>query len=64
MQRELVERAMAGDHDAFSELARVSSRLYVVARLIVRGDNVAEDATQEALVAAWSHLGALRGRVG
>jgi hypothetical protein len=23
MQRELVERAMAGDHDAFSELARV-----------------------------------------
>jgi DNA-directed RNA polymerase specialized sigma24 family protein len=55
---------MAGDHDAFSELARVSSRLYVVARLIVRGDNVAEDATQEALVAAWSHLGALRGRVG
>ena len=61
MQRELVERAMAGDHDAFSELARVSiGRLYVVARLIVRDDGVAEDATQEALVAAWSHLGALR----
>ena len=52
---------MAGDHDAFSELARVSiGRLYVVARLIVRDDSVAEDATQEALVAAWSHLGALR----
>jgi RNA polymerase sigma-70 factor, ECF subfamily len=61
MQRELVERAMAGDHDAFSELARVSiGRLYVVARLIVRDDAVAEDATQEALVSAWSHLGALR----
>lgn len=61
MQRELVERAMAGDHDAFSELARVSiGRLFVVARLIVRDDGVAEDATQEALVAAWSHLGALR----
>jgi RNA polymerase sigma-70 factor, ECF subfamily len=61
MQRELVERAMAGDHDAFSELARVSiGRLYVVARLIVRDDGAAEDATQEALVAAWSHLGALR----
>ena len=58
MQRELVERAMAGDQDAFSELARVSiGRLYVVARLIVRDDNVAEDATQEALVSAWSHLG-------
>ena len=61
MQRELVERAMAGDHDAFSELARVSiGRLYVVARLIVRDDNVAEDATQEALVAAWSHSTTLR----
>ena len=61
MQRELVERAMAGDHDAFTELARVAiGRLYVVARLIVRDDGVAEDATQEALVAAWSHLGALR----
>src|SRR5918994_4365563 len=61
MRRELVERAMAGDHDAFSELARVAiGRLYVVARLIVRDDGVAEDATQEALVSAWSHLGALR----
>ena len=39
MQRDLVERAMAGDHDAFSELARVSiGRLYVVARLILRDD--------------------------
>jgi RNA polymerase sigma-70 factor (ECF subfamily) len=61
MQRELVERAMAGDHDAFSELARVSiGRLYVIARLIVRDDGGAEDATQEALVSAWSNLGALR----
>ena len=25
MHRDLVERAMAGDHDAFSELARLSS---------------------------------------
>ena len=37
MERDLVERAIAGDHDAFSELARVSiGRLYVVARLILR----------------------------
>ena len=36
MQRDLVERAMAGDHDAFSELARVSiGRLFVVAQLIL-----------------------------
>jgi RNA polymerase sigma-70 factor (ECF subfamily) len=61
MQRDLVERAKAGDHDAFSELARVSiGRLYVVARLILRDDGKAEDATQEALLAAWRHLAGLR----
>jgi RNA polymerase sigma-70 factor (ECF subfamily) len=61
MQRELVERAMARDGDAFDELARISiRRLYAVARLILRDDAKAEDATQEALVAAWSHIGALR----
>ena len=61
MHRDLVERAMAGDHDAFSELARVSiGRLYVVARLILRDDKGAEDATQEALVAAWRRLDGLR----
>jgi RNA polymerase sigma-70 factor (ECF subfamily) len=61
MQRDLVERAMAGDHDAFSELARVSiGRLYVVARLILRDDARAEDATQEALMVAWRRLEGLR----
>ena len=61
MQRDLVERAMAGDHDAFSELARVSvGRLYVVARLILRDDGRAEDVAQEALVTAWRHLQGLR----
>jgi RNA polymerase sigma-70 factor (ECF subfamily) len=52
---------MAGDHDAFSELARASiGRLYATARLILRDDGRAEDATQEALVAAWRDLSALR----
>jgi RNA polymerase sigma-70 factor (ECF subfamily) len=61
MQRDLVEQAMAGDRDAFSELARAASgRLYVVARLILRDDGWAEDATQEALVAAWQRLSGLR----
>ena|SRR5437870_4787399 len=61
MQRDLVERAMAGDHDAFTELARVSiRRLLVVARLILRDDGRAEDATQEALISAWTHLAGLR----
>jgi RNA polymerase sigma-70 factor (ECF subfamily) len=61
MQRDLVERAMSGDHDAFSELARVSvGRLLVIARLILRDEPAAEDATQEALVAAWRHIRGLR----
>jgi RNA polymerase sigma factor (sigma-70 family) len=61
MQRELVERAIDGDHDAFSELARASIRkLYAVARLILRDETRAEDATQEALVAAWRDLSGLR----
>ena len=61
MRRDLVERAMAGDHDAFSELARISiGRLYATACLILRDDRSAEDATQEALVAAWRDLSALR----
>jgi RNA polymerase sigma-70 factor (ECF subfamily) len=52
---------MAGDHGAFSELARASiGRLYAAARLILRDDQRAEDATQEALVAAWRDLSALR----
>ena len=61
MQRDLVERAMAGDHEAFSELTRLSiGRLYAVARLILRDGSQAEDATQEALVAAWRDLSGLR----
>ena len=52
---------MAGDHDAFSELARIAiGRLYAIARLILREDAAAEDATQEAIVAAWQHIRAVR----
>jgi RNA polymerase sigma-70 factor (ECF subfamily) len=61
MRRDLVQQAMAGDHDAFSELARgVIGRLYATAMLILRDPHRAEDATQEALVAAWRDLSALR----
>ena len=61
MDRRLVDRAVAGDHDAFAELARVSiGRLFAVARLILRDQGQAEDATQEALVAAWRDLSSLR----
>ena len=61
MQRELVVRAREGDHDAFSELAgRSIERLLRVARLIVRDDDRAQDAVQEALVTAWLNVRALR----
>jgi RNA polymerase sigma-70 factor, ECF subfamily len=61
MDRDLVERARNGDHDAFTVLARASAdRLYAVARLILRDHGRAEDAAQEALVAAWHDLPALR----
>ena len=61
MDRALVEQAMAGDHGAFSELTRLSiAKLYAVARLILRDNERAEDATQEALVAAWRSIATLR----
>jgi RNA polymerase sigma-70 factor (ECF subfamily) len=61
MSRVLVERAMAGDHEAFSELTRLSiAKLYAIARLILRDDERAEDATQEALVSAWRWFSTLR----
>jgi len=61
MQRDLVERAVGGDHEAFSELARQGvDRMYSIARLILRDNGRAEDATQEALVAAWRTIRSLR----
>lgn len=48
MRRDLVEQAMAGDHDAFSELARAAiARLYAAAQLILRDPVASEDAIQE-----------------
>jgi RNA polymerase sigma-70 factor, ECF subfamily len=61
MQRQLVERAVAGDFDAFAELvAAVAPRQHAVATLILRDRDRAHDAVQEAIVAAWRGLGALR----
>ena len=61
MQRELVERAIGGDYDAFAELVRASApRQYAIATLIVRDADRAQDAVQDALVAAWRGLSALR----
>ena len=61
MQRELVARAIDGDHEAFTTLVDGSvDRLYAVARLILRDSDRAEDAVQEALVSAWRDLRSLR----
>jgi RNA polymerase sigma-70 factor (ECF subfamily) len=61
MRRDLVQRAMAGDHEAFGELARLSvDKLHAIARLILHDPDRASDATQEALVAAWRDIAALR----
>ena len=61
MTRELVRRAIEGDHDAFSSLVDASvDRLYGVATLILRDPDRAQDAVQEALVSAWKDVRALR----
>ena len=61
MQRDLVERARKGDHDAFAELAGAAiSRLDSAAWLILRDPEQAADAVQNALVRAWRDLPTLR----
>ena len=54
-------RAREGDHDAFTALATDAyQRLHRTARLILRDDDRAADAVQEALTAAWLHIRAVR----
>lgn len=61
MQRDLVLRSMEGDRAAFTELGRLwIDRLYAAARLVLVDQHRAEDATQEALLAAWRDLKGLR----
>jgi RNA polymerase sigma factor (sigma-70 family) len=61
MPRDLVERAMGGDRDAFAQLQRRSiDKLYATARLILGDSDLAQDATQEAFIAAWRGLQGLR----
>src|SRR5512143_3246530 len=61
MQRDLVVRAQRGDLDAFSALtAGATNRLFGAARLILRDDEHAADAVQDALLQAWLDLRGLR----
>ena len=60
-QRELVEQAGGGDHDAFALLVRGSiARVEAVARLILRDQELARDAVQDAYLRAWRDLPGLR----
>ena len=60
-QRELVERAQRGDHDAFAVLAGLFvARLDSAARLMLRDHDLARDAVQEGFIKAWRSLPSLR----
>ena len=61
LDRALVERARAGDREAYERLARaVGDGLFQVAYRILRDLDSAEDAVQRALVAIWHDLPKLR----
>ena len=61
MDTELVVRAQHGDEEAFASLAvAVGDRLHAVAHRILRDIDLAEDATQQALLSIWRDLPQLR----
>jgi RNA polymerase sigma factor (sigma-70 family) len=58
---DLVERARAGDREAFASLVTLTSdRMYAIAIRILRDGHLAEDALQGALISAWRQLPTLR----
>jgi RNA polymerase sigma-70 factor (ECF subfamily) len=59
--RDVVERAMRGDREAFRVLVvETSDRMYAIATRILRDGDLAEDALQSALITAWRQLPTLR----
>src|SRR5215218_8991957 len=61
MDTDLVIRARQGDQQAFASLAvGLGDRLLAVAQRILRDTDLAEDATQQALLAIWQNLPQLR----
>ena len=61
MDTSLVTRAQHGDEEAFASLAvGVGDRLHAVAHRILRDTDLAEDATQQALLTIWRDLPQLR----
>jgi RNA polymerase sigma-70 factor, ECF subfamily len=61
MDRRLVQRAIDGDHDAFTRLTQLTiDRSYALGRLVLHDDEQARDAVQEAYVSAWRDVRSLR----
>jgi len=61
MDTDLVVRAQRGDEEAFTSLAvAAGGRLHAVAHRILRDIELAEDATQQALLTIWRDLPQLR----
>ena len=61
MREQLVDRAMRGDREAFTFLARDrADRCYAVAYRVLRDPHRAQDAVQQALFGAWRDLPTLR----
>jgi RNA polymerase sigma factor (sigma-70 family) len=61
MDAELVTRVQHGDEEAFASLAlAVGDRLHAVAHRILRDTDLAEDATQQALLTIWRDIRQLR----
>jgi RNA polymerase sigma-70 factor, ECF subfamily len=59
--RDVVERAMRGDHEAIGWLVNTTSdRMYAIATRILRDVDLAEDALQSSLITAWRELPRLR----
>jgi RNA polymerase sigma-70 factor (ECF subfamily) len=58
---DLIGRAQRGDEEAFASLAfAAGDRLHAVAHRILRDTDLAEDATQQALLSIWRDLPQLR----
>lgn len=61
-EADLLERARSGDQSAFAALVTPRrARLWSVCLRVVGDRHDAEDALQDALTAAWQHLGSFRG---
>jgi RNA polymerase sigma-70 factor (ECF subfamily) len=61
MDTDLVVRAQRGDREAYADLAAgIADRFLAVSRRILRDIDLAEDATQQALLSIWQDLPQLR----